>query len=57
MGINASESSLARISLVDYHGAVVMDKYVKQRERVVDYRTRWSGIRAKDLVNGMWLVM
>ena len=53
VGINASESSLARISLVDYHGAVVMDKYVKQRERVVDYRTRWSGIRAKDLVNGM----
>jgi len=51
VGINASESSLARISLVDYHGAVIMDKYVKQRDRVVDYRTRWSGIRASDMVD------
>ena len=53
VGIKGSESSLARVSLVNYHGAVILDEYVRQKERVVDYRTRWSGIRAKDLVNGI----
>ena len=56
MGINASQSSLARVSLVNYHGAVIMDEYVQQRERVVDYRTPWSGIRASNMINGMWHV-
>ena len=56
MGFNASESSLARVSVVNYHGNVILDEYVKQRERVVDYRTRWSGIRARDMINGMSLV-
>ena len=57
VGIDASESSLARVSLVNYHGTVILDEYVKQRKRVVDYRTRWSGIRASDLINGMSLVV
>ena len=57
VGINASESSLARVSLVNYYGVVIMDEYVKQRERVVDYRTRWSGIRASNMINGVLLVM
>ena len=52
MGINASESSLARVSLVNYYGVVMMDEFVKQRERVVDYRTRWSGIRASNMIYG-----
>ena len=52
MGIDGKESSLARVSVVDYHGAVLLDEMVKQRERVVDYRTEWSGIRPGDLVNG-----
>jgi RNA exonuclease 4 len=51
VGIKASESSLARVSLVNYYGAVIVDEYVKQREHVVDYRTRWSGIRASDMIN------
>ena len=57
VGINASQSSLARVSLVNYHGAVILDEYVQQRERVVDYRTPWSGITASDMVNGMSLVV
>jgi RNA exonuclease 4 len=52
VGIDGSESSLARVSLINYHGAVILDEYVGQKERVVDYRTQWSGIRPKDLVNG-----
>lgn len=46
------ESSLARVSLVNWHGAVVLDELVQQRERVVDYRTKWSGIRPRDMING-----
>ena len=53
VGINAAELSLARVGLVNYHGEVILDEYVKQRERVVDYRTRWSGIRPSDMIDGM----
>lgn len=30
-------------------GNVLMDKFVRQKERVTDYRTRWSGIRPEDV--------
>ncbi|KAJ3966074.1 ribonuclease H-like domain-containing protein [Lentinula raphanica] len=49
VGIDGSESSLARVTLVNYYGAVQMDVFVKQRERVVDYRTQYSGIRESDM--------
>lgn len=45
-----TESSLARVSLVNYDGETVMDEFVKQKERVTDYRTHVSGVRPKDLV-------
>ncbi|KAH7883464.1 ribonuclease H-like domain-containing protein [Phlebopus sp. FC_14] len=51
VGIEGSESSLARVSVVNYAGAVVLDVFVRQRERVVDYRTQWSGVRKTDLGN------
>ncbi|KAJ3984778.1 ribonuclease H-like domain-containing protein [Lentinula detonsa] len=49
VGIDGAESSLARVTLVNYHGAVQMDEFVRQRERVVDYRTQYSGIRESDM--------
>lgn len=52
VGVDGKESSLARVSLVNYHGAVLLDEIVEQRERVVDFRTKWSGIRPPDFVNG-----
>lgn len=52
VGIEGKESSLARVSLVNYHGVVLLDEIVRQRERVVDYRTEWSGIRPGDMVHG-----
>lgn len=51
VGPEGVESSLARVSLVNYHGAVQLDAFVKQRERVTDYRTQWSGIRASDMIH------
>ncbi|KAI0343774.1 ribonuclease H-like protein [Trametopsis cervina] len=50
VGIDGTESSLARVSLVNFHGAVLLDEIVRQRERVVDYRTEFSGIRPSDMV-------
>lgn len=35
---------LARVSIVDYHGKVLYNKYVKPKVPITDYRTRWSGI-------------
>ena len=53
VGIEGAESSLARVSLVNFYGAVIMDELVRQKERVVDYRTQWSGIRESDMIHGM----
>ncbi|KAJ7263611.1 ribonuclease H-like domain-containing protein [Mycena haematopus] len=51
VGPEGLESSLARVSLVNFHGAVQLDAFVRQRERVVDYRTEFSGVRETDMVN------
>lgn len=44
-------SELARCSILDYHGNVLYDKYVRPCQPVTDYRTRWSGIRRHHLHN------
>jgi RNA exonuclease 4 len=54
VGIEGIESSLARVSLVNYNGAIQLDAFVRQKERVVDYRTQWSGIRETDMIKGKW---
>ncbi|KAH9856047.1 ribonuclease H-like domain-containing protein [Lenzites betulinus] len=51
VGIDGAESVLARVSLVNFHGAVLLDLFVRPRERVVDYRTQFSGIRPSDIVH------
>ena len=52
VGPMGEESTLARASVVNYFGAVLLDEFVRQKERVTDWRTQWSGIRAKDMING-----
>lgn len=42
-------SVLARVSIVNYHGQVVLDEYVHPQEHVVDYRTHVSGITPRIL--------
>ncbi|KAM6218235.1 interferon-stimulated 20 kDa exonuclease-like 2 [Rhynchocyon petersi] len=44
-------SSLARCSIVSYNGDVVYDEYILPPCQIVDYRTRWSGIRKQHMVN------
>jgi RNA exonuclease 4 len=38
------------VCVVNSAGNVLLDEHVAQRERVTDYRTRFSGIRPSDLV-------
>ena len=52
VGPMGAESTLARVSVVNYFGAVLLDEFVRQKERVTDWRTQWSGVRAKDMING-----
>ncbi|CAR26270.1 hypothetical protein ZYGR_0H00780 [Zygosaccharomyces rouxii] len=49
VGPEGKENALARVSLVNYNGYVIMDEYVKPRERVVDWRTWVSGIEPKHM--------
>jgi len=41
--------ALARVSIVDFHGRQVYDSYVRPKEKVVDWRTRISGISPKHM--------
>uniref|UniRef100_A0A8C4KD13 Interferon stimulated exonuclease 20 like 2 n=1 Tax=Dromaius novaehollandiae TaxID=8790 RepID=A0A8C4KD13_DRONO len=46
-------SDLARCSIVSYDGDVLYDEYVLPANPIVDYRTRWSGIRRQHMVNAV----
>lgn len=49
VGPDGRTDALARVSVVNYAGDVLYDAFVKPGEAVVDYRTRWSGVRAEDI--------
>ena len=48
-GLKGFESILARVSVVNFHGNVLMDVYVRPTRKVVDYRTAVSGVTAGHL--------
>ncbi|KAH8240072.1 hypothetical protein KR032_010961 [Drosophila birchii] len=52
VGHNGVDDMLARVSIVNRVGEVLLDKHVKPRMEVTDYRTRVSGIRPNDIANG-----
>lgn len=49
VGSEGKDHALARISLTNYFGHIVLDKFVKPRERVVDWRTEISGVKPSDM--------
>lgn len=49
IGDSGKISVLARVSLVDWHGNVVLDTFVKVPTRVTDFRTWVSGVQPKHL--------
>lgn len=49
VGDGGHDDSLARVSVVDFHGRQVYDSFVKPRERVVDWRTHVSGVGPKHM--------
>ncbi|KAH8351414.1 hypothetical protein KR059_001877 [Drosophila kikkawai] len=52
VGHNGNDDMLARVSIVNRVGEVLLDKHVKPRQEVTDYRTSVSGIRPHDIANG-----
>ncbi|GLD92115.1 hypothetical protein PINS_up000648 [Pythium insidiosum] len=53
VGLSGRQSVLARCSIVDYDGNVLYDKTVRPVEKVTDFRTHVSGIRARTLKNAI----
>ena len=51
VGLDGIESALARVTIVNYYGVIILDKYVRPMERVTDFRTEVSGITPKLLIN------
>jgi RNA exonuclease 4 len=52
VGLKGIENALARVSIVDYHGDVLLDRFVKPIEHIVDYRSEITGIHPGDLDDG-----
>lgn len=51
VGYKGTRSALARVTIVNWHGFVVLDTYVQPKEPVTDYRTWVSGVRKRHLKN------
>ena len=55
VGKEGKESMLARVVIVNYFGNTILDRYVAPVEKVVDYRTKVSGITPQLLLGGLFL--
>uniref|UniRef100_A0A0N5C3N2 RNA exonuclease 4 n=1 Tax=Strongyloides papillosus TaxID=174720 RepID=A0A0N5C3N2_STREA len=53
VGHMGSEDLLARVSIVNYLGQTIYDKYIKPEVPIVDYRTKFSGIKPSSLTMGI----
>ena len=48
-------SALAQVVVVNYHGHVLLNAYVKPKDAVSDYRTWVSGVTPEHLRNGFFV--
>lgn len=53
VGPEGKESALARVSIVNYFGNVVLDHFVKPEETVTDWRTWVSGIQPHHMLHAI----
>lgn len=53
IGEDGHTSSIARVTVVDWDGNILLDEYIRQQEPVTDYRTFVSGIIPEDLENAV----
>lgn len=53
IGYDGKEHMLARVSIVNEQGEIIIDRYVKPQETVIDYRTEISGIRPEHISHGV----
>ncbi|CAI5757202.1 unnamed protein product [Candida verbasci] len=53
VGPEGEESALARVSIVNFYGYVLLDVFVKPKEKVTDWRTWVSGIQPYHLKNAI----
>ncbi|KAK2958032.1 putative RNA exonuclease 4 [Blattamonas nauphoetae] len=51
VGRNGKQDALARVSIVNYYGSVILDSYIHVEQEIVDFRTEVSGIRKENLKN------
>mmetsp|Transcript_49065 Transcript_49065/g.124512 ORF Transcript_49065/g.124512 Transcript_49065/m.124512 type:complete len:405 (+) Transcript_49065:60-1274(+) len=49
VGPSGTRSALARVSIVDHEGNVLLDRFVRPNETVTDYRTHITGITAETM--------
>jgi RNA exonuclease 4 len=49
VGENGCQSALARVTLVDWDGQIVLDEYIRPDVEITDYRSFVSGISQSDL--------
>ena len=54
---DGKQSIVARVSVVDFNGVVLLDTFVSPTLPVVDYRTSVSGVRKSDVDNGMGIYL
>ena len=49
IGAGGKQSALARVSMTDWNHTVLLDTFVQVPDRVTDFRTHVSGVRAADI--------
>jgi RNA exonuclease 4 len=49
IGTDGKQSALARVSLTDWYGEIVLDTFVQVPSKVTDFRTFVSGVKPKDI--------
>ncbi|XXQ33954.1 RNA exonuclease 4 [Plasmodiophora brassicae] len=51
VGPSTKRDALARVSIVNFNGDVILDTYVKPQEAITDHRTKFSGIERGALLS------